>query len=83
MRTLLYGPDGRTPAVTEITPADVTRDLLIALLGWVSGARPPQSPNEAGAIMSAAIDVLTPEVVKQYLPNLGFEKVPPAQSGGN
>ena len=83
MRTLLYGPDGRTPAVTEVSDADVTRDLLVALLGWVSGARPPRTPDEANHIMSAAVDVLTPEVVKQYLPNLGFEPVPPQQSGAN
>ena len=83
MRTLLYGPDGRTPLASEVSPADVTRDLIVALLGWVSGARPPRTPNEANLIMSAAVDVLGPEVVKEYLPNLGFEKVPDAQSGGN
>ena len=33
--------------------------------------------------MSAAVDVLTPEVVKTYLPNLGFEPVPPARDGSN
>lgn len=83
MRTLLYGPDGRTPLSSEVSPADVTRDLLVALLGWVSGARPPRSPAEADAIMSACVEVLTPDVVKAFLPNLGFEKVPPAQQGGN
>jgi len=83
MRTLLYGPDGRTPLASEVSPADVTRDLLVALLGWVSGARPPRTPNEANLIMSAAVDVLTPEVVKQYLPNLGFETVPPSKDGSN
>lgn len=83
MRTMLYAADGKTPLITEVSPADVTRDLLVALLGWVSGARPPRSPEEASAIMSACVDVLTPEVVKAYLPNLGFEKVPPAQDGSN
>lgn len=83
MRTMLYAADGKTPLVSEVSPADVTRDLLVALLGWVTGARPPANPDEANRIMSAAVDVLTPEVVKEYLPNLGFEPVPPAQSGGN
>jgi hypothetical protein len=83
VRTLLYGPDGRTPLASEVSDADVTRDLLVALLGWVSGARPPRSPEEAGAIMSACVDVLTPEVVKAFLPNLGFEPIPPSKDGSN
>lgn len=80
---MLYAADGKTPLITEVSPADVTRDLLIALLGWVSGARPPRSPEEARMIMSGCIEVLTPEVVKTYLPNLGFEPAPPGQSGDN
>lgn len=83
MRTVLYAVDGKTPLITEVSREDVIRDLLIALLGWVTGARPPRSPEEANRIMSAAVDTLGPDVVKAYLPNLGFEPVPLAQDGSN
>lgn len=80
---MLYAADGRTPLITEVSREDVVRDLLIALLGWVTGARPPASPEQANRIMSAVIDVLGAEIVRQYLPNLSFEPVPPAQAGSN